>query len=83
MKNKQKQQVNPKPSNVLYTLLGAVFCSHIWKMEEKIFLREERIKDGGVSYGCPTYSNYKFYGIKQKCFKCGKTKYIEKGVMIL
>ena len=83
MKKEQKQQGSTKLSNVLYTLLGAVFCKHIWKEEEKTFLREERKKDGGESYGCPTYSNFKFYGIKQKCFKCGKTKYIEKGVMII
>ncbi len=83
MNKEQKQQVSTEPSNVLYTLLGAVVCKHIWKEEEKIFLREERRKDGGERYGCQTYSNYKFYGIKQKCFKCGKIKYIEKSVMIL
>ena len=83
MNKENKQQDSTNASNVLYTLLGAVFCMHIWKEEERIFLREERRTDGGESYGCPTYSNFRFYGIKQKCIMCGKTKYIERGVMVL
>ena len=83
MKKEEKQQVSTKQSNVLYTLLSAVFCKHIWQDEEKIFLRDERAKNGGISYGCPTYSNYKVYGIKQKCFKCDKVRYIEKRIIIL
>lgn len=80
--NINKQLINTKTDNVLYWLLHTIFCKHIWKEVEKNKLREERKSDGGESYGCPTYSNFKIYGIKQKCFKCGKVKYIEKGVII-
>lgn len=40
MKKEQKQQGSTKLINILYILLGAVFCKHIQKKEEKTFLSE-------------------------------------------
>lgn len=69
--------------NNISMFLKRLFCDHIWKEEENVFLRKERLRDGGEFYGLPTSSDFEFYGIKQKCIKCGKTKYIEKRIMIL
>jgi hypothetical protein len=60
-----------------------LFCKHVWKDEEKTFLFYKGIRNGGTKYGCPPYSNYKFYGVRQRCLKCDKNKYIKKSVVIV
>ena len=59
-----------------------LFHQHIWKEESREFLREERLPFGLVGH-ITTYAQYKFYGIKQKCIECGKTKFIVKRFVVI
>lgn len=63
------------------SLIKQIFCNHIYKNDDKTFLRTERKRDGGISFGAPTYSNYIVYSIKQECLKCGKNRIIEKSYL--
>jgi len=67
----------------LKLIIRRLFCKHIYKDIDEEYLTKIRELDGGEKWGCPTYSNYKYYTIKQECIKCGKIHYKQKRVLLI
>jgi len=65
------------------TFLKYLFCQHIWKEESREDLRTERHQMGLISAGLPSYSNYNYYAIHQKCVKCDKLRVVETRIMVI
>lgn len=56
------------------------WCEHVYKTEESILLREDRLSDG---MAMPTWSNFKIYADVKICLKCDKKDIKERKVMII
>lgn len=58
-------------------LLKQLFCRHIYKGIDRELLYWKREKDGGtdliIDY-LPTYSNFVYSSLTEKCLKCSKIK---------
>jgi hypothetical protein len=55
-------------------ILKQLFCKHIWKDEEKHFLRRRKESDW-VRYW---FHIYDYYALHQKCVKCDKDRIVER-----
>jgi hypothetical protein len=57
------------------TFLKHLFCNHIYKGIDRELLYWKRELDGGRGWGnLPTYSNYVYSALTEKCMKCEKVK---------
>lgn len=58
-------------------LLKRVFCQHVYKGIDREILYWTREEDGGLDWIAgylPTYSNFIYSALTEKCLKCGKIK---------
>ena len=45
-----------------------LFCCHIWKDENKVFLKQKIKAD--VFLGVLMFNTYDYYAVSQRCLKC-------------
>lgn len=60
-----------------------LFCKHIWKEEEEIYLRSFRRDDSYYLSVYPEWNTYRVYARIFRCLKCGKKKIEEIEKLVL
>jgi hypothetical protein len=64
------------------SLFKKLFHRHIWKENDRVFLREERLPFGAEGH-ITTYAQFRFYAVTLRCVDCGKIKIVEKRTVVI